>query len=357
MFKKVFLIFLITFSFLIIIEIASGAYLFGKKIDCIYLKCNYKYSINIDFIEDKTKKINYSKDEFGFRGARKDYQNIDFLVLGGSTTEEKFIDDNDTWTEKLEKKFVKNGNDIEIVNAGIDGQSTLGHIYNFEKWFPYIENLNPKFIIFYIGINEYRSDKFNIYDYKKKNNLFSKIKFYLKKNNGIFLNLYRKINLNKTKSDYIDIVNHNPNLKKSYFLKKIQKKKDIEEKFKKWVDQKFLNRLNLLTNFTKEIGAIPIFISQKSIRWYQKNGEIYEIENTNILEDENVESYYLKEKKIDQVIQDFTKKNNMYFISGFNEFSFEEIFFYDFVHTNTKGSEYISEIVYPHLKKIYFENF
>ena len=357
MFKKVVLIFLITLSFLIIIEIASGAYLFGKKIDCIYLKCNYKYSINIDFIEDKTKKINYSKDEFGFRGARKDYQNIDFLVLGGSTTEQKFIDNNDTWSEKLEKKFVKDGYDIEIVNAGIDGQSTLGHIYNFEKWFPYIENLNPKFIIFYVGINEYRSDKFYKYDYKEKNNLLSKIKFYLKKNNGIFLNLYRKINLKKIKSDYIDIVNHNPNLKKSYYLKKIEKKKDIEEKFRKWVDQKFLNRLNLLTNFTKEIGAIPIFISQKSIRWYQKNGEIYEIENTNILEDENFESYYVKEKKIDQVIQNFTKKNNMYFISGFNEFSFEEIFFYDLIHTNTKGSEYISEIIYPPLKKIYFENF
>ena len=78
-----------------------------------------------------------------------EYQNIDFLVLGGSTTEEKFIDDNDTWTEKLEKKFIKDGKDIEVVNAGIDGQSTIGHIYNFEKWFPHIKNLNPKFIIFY----------------------------------------------------------------------------------------------------------------------------------------------------------------------------------------------------------------
>ena len=69
MFKKVVLIFLITFSFLIIIEIASGAYLFGKKIDCIYLKCNYKYSINIDFIKDQKNKL--LQDEFGFRGKKR----------------------------------------------------------------------------------------------------------------------------------------------------------------------------------------------------------------------------------------------------------------------------------------------
>ncbi len=357
MFKKVVFIFLITLSLLLTIELISGAFLFGKKIDCIYLKCNYKYSSNVDFIENQTKKIYYSRDNYGFRGSRKGYQNIDFLVLGGSTTEEKFIDDNDTWTEKLEKKFIKDGKDIEVVNAGIDGQSTIGHIYNFEKWFPHIKNLNPKFIIFYIGINEYRSNKFNKYDYQEKDNLLSKSKFYLKKNNGIFLNLYRKINLNKIKSEYTDMVYHNPNLKKSYSQKKIEENNDVEEKFKNWVDQEFLIRLNLLVNFTKEIGAIPIFISQKSFRWYQLNQKIYEIENNNVLEDENFESYYNKEKKIDQVLQTFTKKNDIYFISGFNEFSFEESFFYDFIHTTTKGSEYISETIYPILKKIYFENF
>ena len=43
---------------------------------------------------------------------------------------------------------------MDVVNAGIDGQSTIGHIWNFQDWFPKIENLKTKYFIFYIGLNE-----------------------------------------------------------------------------------------------------------------------------------------------------------------------------------------------------------
>ena len=357
MVKNFLIVLTTTLLLLIIIELFTGAYFFGKKIDCIYLKCNYKYSMRVDFIDKYTKKINYSRDKFGFRGVRKNYQNIDFLVVGGSTTEEKFLDDNDTWTEKLEKKFIEDGNDIEIVNAGIDGQSTIGHIYNFKKWFPEVKNLKPKFIIFYIGINEYRSSKFNKYDNLNDNSLLGNLKFYLKRNNGLFVNLYRKVNLNRIRPNNNDIVYHNPDLERIYLSKEIQINNIEKKKFKEWVDREFLNRLNLLINLTKEINAIPIFVSQKSRRWFKENEKIYEIEYENIFEDENFESYYIKEKKIDEVLKDFTKKNEVYFISGFNEFDFKENFFYDLIHTNILGSEHISEILYPFVNKIYYENF
>ena len=42
----------------------------------------------------------------------------------------------------------------QIINAGIAGQSTYGHIYNFQHWFPKLKDFSPKLYIFYIGIND-----------------------------------------------------------------------------------------------------------------------------------------------------------------------------------------------------------
>ena len=43
---------------------------------------------------------------------------------------------------------IKNKN-FKIANAGIDGQSTVGHIWNFKNWLINIKDLNPKAIIFF----------------------------------------------------------------------------------------------------------------------------------------------------------------------------------------------------------------
>ena len=42
--------------------------------------------------------------------------------------------------KKLESKLNLNLNNIDVVNAGIDGQSTYGHIWNFEEWFVKLDN-------------------------------------------------------------------------------------------------------------------------------------------------------------------------------------------------------------------------
>ena len=42
-----------------------------------------------------------------------------------------------------------NGKDVYVVNAGVDGQSTVGHIKNFDWWFPNIPDLKVKYFLFY----------------------------------------------------------------------------------------------------------------------------------------------------------------------------------------------------------------
>ena len=56
-------------------------------------------------------------------------------MIGGSTADERYKPYEYTITGLLNQRLEKDINK-KIINAGIEGQSTRGHIYNFEKWFP-----------------------------------------------------------------------------------------------------------------------------------------------------------------------------------------------------------------------------
>ena len=359
--KKFILPAVITFTLIFFIEVISGKYFFGSGINCVYLNCNVNYLKKVNFIEEGSEKtISYSRDRFGFRGIRKTYDQIDFLVVGGSTTDEKFMDLNDTWIERLEKKFVKDNFDVDIVNAGIDGQSSLGHIYNFENWFFEIKNLKPKFIVFYLGLNEGRSDSYLRFDNHNTTNFFQRIKFIIKKNNGLFIKYYRKIKLKyliKNINNGNRFVYHNPGIDKKYEIKKYQEASKINKDFYYWVNDTFEKRLYKLMNFANRMEAVPIFISQKSLRWIKKDEILYEIKDNNIKKNELVDSYFYKENIISEKIENFSKENNLEFINGFKIFEFNNSLLYDYTHTNIEGSKYIAETLYPKFKKIFLNNY
>lgn len=279
--------------------------------------------------------------------------------MGGSTTNEIFLDEKDTWTEKLENQFNLDGFDVDIVNAGVDGQSTLGHIYNFENWFFEIKDLKPKFIIFYIGINEGRSNHYLIFDNLSSNNYFGKIKDFIKKNNGISFRLYRKIKnkINLKQNSTIDLTNtHNIDTERKYKKISIIENSKINLNFDNWIEKEFIQRLKKITEYSQKMGSIPIFISQRSLRWFKKGSEIYEVDMENIEKLHMVNSFYIKEKKLDLAIKNFANNNSLYFISRFELLQLNEDLLYDYTHTNVKGSEYISNQFYPYLKKVYLEN-
>jgi hypothetical protein len=64
----------------------------------------------------------------------------------------------------LQKQCASIGTPIVAANAGVDGQSTFGHIKNFDWWFPYVPHLKPKYILFYLGLNDFYSNEDSNYD-------------------------------------------------------------------------------------------------------------------------------------------------------------------------------------------------
>lgn len=321
---------ILIFIFYVLIEILSGDLILKKK-KCSYILCNANYNYTTDLYTEKKIDITYIKDESGFRGRTKSLDKIDILVIGGSTTDERYLNISDTWSEKLEKLFFNESVNIDVVNAGIDGQSTFGHIWNFENWFTKIENLKVRYVIFYIGINEKQIPGRHDLDISKVK-YPKKILYLLKYNNGLTSKIFELL-IKKKITDKANVA-HSKN-RAPIYVKPYYK---IDYKF-----EVLAKNVENLINLTKDFGAEPIFITQKSLRWKIENDKIYSISKN--------ENYYLKEKKISKIILNKCRQFKIICVDGFSKFKLDINDTYDLVHTSPSGSAKIANFIFNDIKK------
>ena len=336
--KKILLINLTLFIILyIILEILTGSLIYSHKLDCHYLRCDRTVIYKNNLTDNK--KVIYQRDEYGFRGPQNTLDKIDLLIVGGSTTAQRFINLNDTWPKLIEKKFKEIGKNINVVNAGKGGQSTVGHIWNFSNWFNKIENFKTKYIIFFIGINDIKLKtykKISTFDHgkQKQKTILGKLHNLLKDNNGVTYKLFILLQ-NKIYPQNIETFKYKIINQKNYQI--IKKKLIFENEQKKYL----LNNLEELVRLTRKIKAIPILITQKSLR-----GNIIDLNTVSIDEFD----YYHAELEVAKIIINFCKKNNIFCIDLHQEIKFEYDDFYDLVHTNKKGTKKIANFIFSKLK-------
>ena len=140
--------------FLILTEAIFGQW-FDKNSFGPYMREHRMKKQKIEYY-DQNEKVEYLyiRNYHGFRGEDIDPKEIDALIMGGSVIDERYKPDQYTITGYLSKLLKNNNYDIKLLNAGVEAQSTAGIILGFKNWLFKIENLNPKFIIFYVGIND-----------------------------------------------------------------------------------------------------------------------------------------------------------------------------------------------------------
>lgn len=134
--------------------------------------------------------VRYSRDAHGFRGAYASVDRIDILTLGGSTTDQRYIADGQTWQDVLAQVYADHGARVSVVNAGVDGQSTYGHIKNFEWWFPFVPHLKARYFLLYIGLNDFYKDDDYVTDRLVKPS--SPLKALLEQNSALY-HVYRTV--------------------------------------------------------------------------------------------------------------------------------------------------------------------
>ena len=336
---------LILFVSIIGIEITFGYWFDPNNIGPYMREHRMKKNFYSLKYNDEVYEYVYKRNYFGFRGEETKLEKIKAVMIGGSTADERYKPEEYTIVGYLNKKLSKNNINLKIVNAGIEGQSTLGHIYNFEVWFPKLNKFKPDYFIFYVGINDHILN--NTLEKSKDGHVLNPSKFERFKDNfksrSIFYDLLRKIKhkyYNKGKQVTYDF---NKRIKEKKiedfkFLNFEEAKKNFDiEKLKKEnfsLIKNYLSNIDTLVNYSKLMNAKPIFINQLT-------------ENGNYNKKLFILNYSLIshcEKKGYSCI-DLAKK-----LKGKQEY------WWDGIHTTPKGSEKISELIFPEFLAIVGKN-
>lgn len=149
---------------LVIAELLFGNWLFGPDYREMNIPRNTVRVFDVENLYPGGGKVTYTRDEHGLRGHYESVGEIDILTLGGSTTNQLYVDDAETWQAELARRFAAAGEKTSVVNAAVDGQSTRGHIAVFERWFPLIKGLKARFVLVYAGINDVAVEGHEKYD-------------------------------------------------------------------------------------------------------------------------------------------------------------------------------------------------
>lgn len=149
----------LTIALAIVAELIFGSWMRSPGLWELGIFRNVRWDYSVAHLYPRTERTTYIRDYYGLRGSGINSA-ATVLAVGGSTTDERFVDERETWTETLAGCLSDStGIPLGVANAGIPGQTTRGHIVNFEYWFSQIPGLRPKVVIAYFGVNDPRIDE------------------------------------------------------------------------------------------------------------------------------------------------------------------------------------------------------
>ena len=345
---------------IIIVELFMGSWFRKQK-----YTSKIRAPKNIDLIKNISLKypseksfIRYTIDKYGFRGDYGDIKDINILAVGGSTTDQINVSNDETWTSILQNHFLSQGKIVNIANAGIMGQSSFGHINNFKNWFNTIEDLQPDYIIYYIGINDfYRMEPFKQQD-EFEGNTFYKFKVWFA-SNSIFFDLYMIIqswyHAKKNELDHVSqYLYHN------FTTNNWDTSPLITDIYSINLDSYLLEygrRLDILHEKTKDFGSKAIFVSQsKRGRYEFVDSKLLGRPDAGYFEGKKINGidYYNLQREINNVTKKTSEKNGDLYVDLFNEIDFDlRSDFYDTQHVTPAGSKKIADFLFKKLKDLY----
>lgn len=98
---------------------------------------------------DPPGEIVYTRDRYGLRGVHEPVQEIELVTVGGSTTDQRYLTEGETWQDVLRALT-----GLRVANAGVDGMTSYGHLIVVSEWLHEIPKFSPKCYLHYMGLND-----------------------------------------------------------------------------------------------------------------------------------------------------------------------------------------------------------
>ncbi len=301
----------------------------------------------------------YNRDKNGYRPYNKNFEeNGLLLTVGGSTTDQRFIDNDRTWQSYLEREL-----NVAVINGGVDGQTTYGHIFSIEKWHSKVlKSKKVDAIIFYIGINDSRFSKGletvsgNIYDSPTKlrrlRSFLSHRSFFYAKLREVKDKLYFLLDKEVEVPDGTDKIGHN--IQNPIFLSKPRKSSFLLSKdYEISPYENLFRKLILVTQTNFKNTSIYIVQQQDPkclIKKIEDDSVYIRVSNKEV---QGVNKYcsglasvYKGQEKVVEELND----QNIHLIKMYLDNPIPNSGFYDGLHTNSLGSQYIAKYLKDKLK-------
>ncbi|MBI4969063.1 MAG: SGNH/GDSL hydrolase family protein [Rhodospirillales bacterium] len=328
----------------------------------IYREVEWRFNVAGRYATDKPD-IVYKRDYYGLRGAYGRVEDIDVLVLGGSTTDQRFVDEGRTWTDALMACRRSQGKTAHIANAGVAGQTTRGHAANFDVWLARIPGLKPRTVVALIGVNENVLDERDANDDVRRYHetatplsTWHNVRMWLRMNSALN-RLYTVVKGNlkayraqlhpardiattpgETTAQAIDrqvggMAHRRVALESREWQARIAQQRQVMAS-----EIEGLNaRLAALADRIRAFGAQPLFITQNSAAYRKADGEIRG----------DLESYFRLRVLADAVVA-FGQAHNIAVLDLAGDLFMQDGDAYDSVHTTDRGSRRIGEWVCAH---------
>jgi hypothetical protein len=335
-----------------VLELAFGNWLHPNRLNRLNLLKDREIRYEVDGLYETPHSYTlYRRDAHGFRGPYASVSDIDILTLGGSTTDQRHIHEGETWQDVLRENFAAHGRSVSVVNAGIDGQSTYGYLKNFEWWFPSVEGLRVRYCLVYVGINDFYKDAGAERDDLLRYGEGSLVGV-VKERSAIY-HLYRLLRgiyaaevqhgLSHTKVDFTSMPWTTTPIAGDYDLLMRERLDGYRE------------RLASLLEAIHEFGAVPILVSQRSMKYKLVDGRVLGVADAENYDGVTINGvdYYHMLSRLNRQTRDACLPPDCLFLDLAVELDLNEGDFYDFNHTNPAGSKKIGDYLHTKLRHLF----
>jgi len=331
----------------VVAELAFGQWFSARGLFPAGIPRNVEISFARQTLSGKSV-FQYRRDGYGLRGEYDDPSTIDILAIGGSTTNELYVGEGDTWTAILAEKLGQGGRTVSVVNAGVDGHSTLGHLRSFDHWFPIIPGLKARYVLGYIGINDIHLEFQAQHDDIAVHGLTEKIVRLINDRSALYqlqrtlkgMLTARQARLLHSEVDWSRVV-----------WREIQRPADFSAESPEEAKRvaQFGERVRRLIERIRAFGAEPIIVTQHR-GTYRHRGDRLTVASGGPLS--NGLADYRTQTLFNNRAMETCREQKAICIDLGAEIEFQPGDFQDYVHTTRRGSRRVAEFLYSRLKDV-----
>jgi len=322
---------------LVPLELAFGGWLdpgFELRRLGIPRSVNREYDVSGLYETDRSR-IRHARNAYGLRPASIVPRDAAIVTVGGSTTEQTYLDDDDTFQRAMEARFRAAGRTVRVANAGIDGQSTVGHAATLVRWIAAIPDLHPNLILFVVGINDAANPEVGALDYDTAFDASSPLVSLIRTNSAVY-DLLRKLRgafvARRANVAHAAWPADRPTQRYTFELASLTG-------YSRVLETAYSQRLARLDRETRSMGARPIFVTQGT-----RHGPCRRM-GESLLEciaaDRTEAEYVAKLHLVNLATRAYAMRSNAPLLDLYADVVLEGRDFYDLVHNTPSGAQKI----------------